>query len=408
VHDQPPTSQERRHPARIPWSWAVCLVCIAALRVHVIRVVHPAPESDFAAYDWMATRIVHQGVRAFYADPSNLWASSNWGPGYPLFLAGLYRAFGHSLFAARVANVILVVLTGLLVMMLAERLRRGMGLWAGIGFGVLPSTAIYAATTSSESLGLLLLTAAIAAIACERWLLGGFVFGLAALTRSADVLLIPGLLAAWCLARGQIRPRFAPAFAVLAFAVVIAPWSVNRSLMQHRPVLITSNQGSLFYMGNHPKNMLGGTYEIPRQYEPTTLHERELLRAGLRNVLAHPGHYAWLCGRRLLIWFGLDRDHWMMAYWLRMARLDQLARALVMLLAIIGAIATRAAPAGRMLALPAASYVILTSLTHFAPRYHTLALGLLVPLAAAGLGALASRLTHGAGTPRPAPVEGRT
>src|SRR3990170_243181 len=91
-------------------------------------------------------------------------------PGYPFFLAGLYRAFGADPAVAEGANVVLGALSGVLAFALATALfGRRAGLTAGLALALFPSQVLFVPALMSEVLfTFLLLSALLLAVAASR------------------------------------------------------------------------------------------------------------------------------------------------------------------------------------------------------------------------------------------------
>src|SRR3954465_10180016 len=167
-------------------------------------------------------------------------------PLYPAVLA-LPSWVGLDSYAAhRVVSCVLGASAVVLIGMLGRRVAGDrIGLLAGAIAAVYPALWMLDASLRSESLYLPLI-ALVLLLAYERrfvWL--GIALGLAALTGSAALLLVPLLLLA------MPRPRLRPALIVVACCfVVIAPWLARNWITFDQPTGISTNEGGLFAGAN--------------------------------------------------------------------------------------------------------------------------------------------------------------
>ncbi|MBU2551370.1 MAG: tetratricopeptide repeat protein, partial [Proteobacteria bacterium] len=167
--------------------------------------------------------------------------------------------------------------------------------------------------------GLFLITMALAVLfrASGRrgpwaWLAAGAALGLAALTRGNLLLLVP-LFGLWILLAfaGSLRTRLAgAALFVLGFVLMISPVTLHNWLAGRDLVLLTSQAGQNFYIGNNPR--ASGFFEHPDRIRLTPEFEEQdfrqealrltgrsdmrpsevssfWMRRGLDYALTHPG-----------------------------------------------------------------------------------------------------------------------
>jgi 4-amino-4-deoxy-L-arabinose transferase-like glycosyltransferase len=245
---------------------AVLLLALAVRVGYVVLTPDYRPLSDSGAYDALGVSLARDG--AFAPDPHRMGpgvvltgASAIHPPGYPLFLAGIYRISGargsdDRWLAARVAQVILGLVTVGLIALVARRLwDRRVALWAGALAAAYVPLVVVGGTLLSEALFVpLLLGALLAALAYRggggRLLLvvAGVLGGAAALTRAngfvvalACVPLVLGPPSAWS------RRRLLAACAVpLVAALVVAPWTVRNAIAVHAFVPVSDLDGGTF------------------------------------------------------------------------------------------------------------------------------------------------------------------
>jgi 4-amino-4-deoxy-L-arabinose transferase-like glycosyltransferase len=253
------------------------------------------PVYDAAAYAAIAANL-GQGD-GFTVGPAATQPSSNYSPGLPLLVAGLYELTGgvHE----RVARVVLAIigtLSVLLAYLLGRRLWRVMpeagsdrlqislvvpGLVGAGVVAVYPALVEYQGMVMSEPLAATLLSGAVLALfwATDRdarlgWLLPGALLGATAMVRP-EYLGIAFLLALVVFARRartEWRRALAEAAILLAgVALVVAPWTIRNAVALDRAVPISTGGGQVLF---------AGTY-LPSDGDPE--------KVGAEVVERHPG-----------------------------------------------------------------------------------------------------------------------
>lgn len=203
-------------------------------------------------------------------------------PLYYYLLAGLYMVCGPSLAAARAAGCVLGAATCYLIARLGvtlDRFSTGLlaGLIAAFYWPFIHFDGLLLTVGLETFLGVLLLWLLQRAVERGSWLLfllGGVVWGLAAITRPTILALAPALVWwVWAMgrwtARGLLRPVQSPAAtspvgpvsngsvlrrAALVFggtAIAILPVTIRNRVVGGEWVLIASNGGVNFYIGNN-------------------------------------------------------------------------------------------------------------------------------------------------------------
>ncbi|HEY8490452.1 MAG TPA: glycosyltransferase family 39 protein [Dehalococcoidia bacterium] len=228
-------------------------------------------------------------------------------PGYPLFLAAVYRVLGHHLTAVELIQAALGTASVALLYGLA---RQAFGARAGLAaaalLAVAPGQILYVSQLHTEVLFtfLALLAVWLTAAGGRRegrpgWLAlvaAGAVAGLAALVRGQGLLILPAA-GAYLLALRLPWRRWAPrmALTVLAATAVLLPWWVRNAVVLDAFVPLSTNGGVDLWIGNHPG--APGHFWLPDpavfpQDAPTA--ERELRwdaigrREALGYMAAHP------------------------------------------------------------------------------------------------------------------------
>ena len=247
-------------------------------------------------------------------------------PGYPYFLAGVYRLAGvdradatRRVHVARIAQAIVGTVVVALIGLLAAQLAGGVvGLVAlGLAAVYVPLITVGGSGMSEPLFAVFMLAALIAAVQHRRSrhhyryaVLAGMLGGLAVLTRAnALVLLLPLAVAVW-----DARPRSSrvalgpPAVLCVVALLTVAPWTVRNARVFHAFVPVSTQLGSA----------LAGTYndaaradtENPASWRalkhvpdyanlmkqirrtPEPVLERKLRGASLDYIGQHPGYVA--------------------------------------------------------------------------------------------------------------------
>jgi hypothetical protein len=262
------------------------------------------PVYDAGAYAAIAANLGRGD--GFTVGPGATQPSSNYSPGLPLLVAGIYELTGgvHER-TARIALALLGALSILFTYLLAHRLRRAMdspsyravnasrdavaGLVAALAVAVYPALLEYQGMLMSEPLAATLLAGAVLALFWAgdtqlpgpgngsglpsdsassglRWLLPGVLLGALAMVRP-EYLGIGVLLALVVLARGLWRrghgearggaagsPKRGLAQAAILLAglvLVVAPWTLRNAIALDRTVPISTGGGQVLFAGTY-------------------------------------------------------------------------------------------------------------------------------------------------------------
>jgi 4-amino-4-deoxy-L-arabinose transferase-like glycosyltransferase len=304
----------------------------AALRITYVIVVgdHPAvrfPIGDSLAYHTAALRILDGdwlGSEVFYQDPL-----------YPYLLAFLYGVFGVGSIGVLIAQALLDSVSVVLIYLTAQVLfdSRTAAI-AGVLAALFRVAWFYDAILLKVPLTLLLasLTAYLLVRADTRrsaaaWFGAGLALGLAALTRGNYLVFVPVLLlwvvlvVPWSEMGARVRSVAALA---AGLAIAIGPVAARNYFVADDFVLITSQAGQNFYIGNNRGNE-SGVYKAPpfvianaaheqkdfrteaerrsgRSLEPSEL-SRFWFREAFDEIGADPAHFARHTFRKLRLFF---------------------------------------------------------------------------------------------------------
>lgn len=194
-------------------------------------------------------------------------------PLYPTLLGCVYKVFGRDPFIPRVLGILFGMGTAGLVLAIGSRIfGRGVGILSA-SILILYRPFIYHETELliPATLIFLLMLALWNLVRClerpefkVRWLLTGVCFGLAAIARP-NVLMFMPVLVFWLLWRERKRAVIPVIVLTLGTIVAIAPVTVRNYIVGRDRVLIASQGGINFYIGNNPESD-GYTAKTPLGY----------------------------------------------------------------------------------------------------------------------------------------------
>jgi len=323
-------------------SLIVMLAVALVLRVGLVATTgEHVPWGDPSDYDRHAAFLVEQGTYPPSSQAAPGSPAAFRPPAWPYLLAGVYEVTGARWTAGRLAAAVLGTLSVLLVYLIAgAALGRTAARWAGWLAAVFPPMVFLAGSLVAESLFVfLMLTAVWATLRARgsghtvRWaILAGVACGLAALTRTNGlVLVLPvaiGLAAAGGLTfrRIAVRPLLAPALALLAAALTIAPWTIRNAAAFGEFVPVSTQGGyTMAAVWNAEADSSGPSRGRP-QYGPVEPYkhrvgvdevelDRTLRRLARDYAQDHPGYVVELAGLNLLRMFKLAGDESFTFYW---------------------------------------------------------------------------------------------
>ncbi|MDX6604363.1 MAG: hypothetical protein QOF23_872 [Solirubrobacterales bacterium] len=272
-----------------------------------------APVYDASAYAAIGANLDRGD--GFTVGPSATQPSSNYSPGLPLLLAGLYEATGgvHER-TARVLLALIGTLSVLFTYLIGRRLSRLVsyagyggvnsptfvvaGLLGAAAVAIYPALLEYQGMTMGEPLAATLLAGAVLSMFWARdqgtpwrWLAPGALLGALTLVRPEylAVSLLLAIVVFAVAARANWRRSLAEAAILLAgLVVVLAPWAVRNAIALDRLVPVSTGGGQVLFAGTYlpsdgdPERV--GEEVVARHPELFGPHATERLR--LEQILA--------------------------------------------------------------------------------------------------------------------------
>jgi 4-amino-4-deoxy-L-arabinose transferase-like glycosyltransferase len=272
-----------------------------------------------------------------YTSPYTLLPTAHFAPGYPYFLAGLYRVFGDSVTVAEVANAVLGAATVGVLYLLAYRLFDSRtARIAAVMLAVFPGQVLYASVLFSEPLFTFALMLALVLMVAARdraasggwfWLVAfGAAVGAAALIRPTGLALFVVAPVYWAASTRDWGALLRwSAVAGVTAALVLVPWTVRNYRAMDTFVVVTSSTGLNIWTGHH-EGANGGD-DVPlnsplEKYGPRTREGGEVdisnagYRLAWRFARENPDEEVLLIGKRFRALYldgdaiGLDLNEW--------------------------------------------------------------------------------------------------
>ncbi len=274
-----------------------------------------------------------------YAD--NIVESGNWlgeeaffmSPAYPYSIAIVKLIFGNSTLLIRFLQVIISTITLILIYLSAKKyFNIKTALLALVIAGFYDSFIFYSGIIFSETLQVFFITLLIYLFSLKQkysdlkfWILTGFVFGIASVFR-ANILIFLPVFAIYILLDKKFSSkltlsgiRIVLMFILGAFAAIL-PVTVRNAAVSGEFVLLTTNGGINFYIGNNEDAV--GVFVTPDEFdyendmagrkyaEQVTGAELSSSEASsfwynrtFEDILEHPGSFTALLGKKMLLFF---------------------------------------------------------------------------------------------------------
>jgi 4-amino-4-deoxy-L-arabinose transferase-like glycosyltransferase len=260
----------------------LALICLLAFLVRLAYVLTLQPRFfwfDGEQYSRLAKGLLEHG--AYLNDRGR--PTAYWPPGYPLFLAAVYRLFGVNIVAVRVVQCLIGAGTVAVVHRIAGRVLSRGGAWLAAVATALYPLFIYSAGADMPvtlQVGLIAGGVLLTLVAVERdsalAALGAGLLGAWAALVAASALpafLLFALWMAWgpqdTARRSHRRGIRLALVCLLPIVLILGAWVVRNQRAFGRPVLVSTNGGYNFWLGNHPgvKASTGNRAEVPGMEE---------------------------------------------------------------------------------------------------------------------------------------------
>lgn len=284
------------------------------------------PGVDARTYDDIAWNLAQGfGYRASLDAPAKLDQSIIYsGPGYELFLAGVYRAFGHRYEPVWVLQALFYALSALLVFLISRQVFRhqwsdGLGLIAAAFVGFSPDLITNASMLLTENLAIFLMLVATYfffryrdSFAFRDLFVLAIAFVAAVAVRTPIAFLLP-LFFVYII----YHRRWLHALVLLMlFVGAFTPWALRNSRVYDAFIPFNANAGLQLAVGNHP-GASGEQEPLPiigKYFSElgVVAAERQLVRDAGAFVVAHPIEFLRITLYRASMYFSAARPN---AFW---------------------------------------------------------------------------------------------
>ncbi|MDZ7361450.1 MAG: glycosyltransferase family 39 protein [candidate division KSB1 bacterium] len=270
---------------------------------------------DAQNYLQLAKNVAASGSFSMWRKPSAYVA-----PGYPFFLAAIFKIGGENLLVVKLIQAVLGAATAALVYWLALHFGRpAMALLAALMAALHPELVGITAFIYTETFFIFLLTLSLLRLAravssgkASHFFLSGLLFGLTTLCRSTILYFPLFVLGAVLLAAQRWLWLRRWSFFILGMMLIMAPWTA-RNYYHFRVFLpVATGSGDVFWTGNYLQ--FDGEYryqqtqaklrEIAGDVDLIT-RDRILMKDAWEKIQAEPAPHAWLFIRKIF------------RYWLR-------------------------------------------------------------------------------------------
>lgn len=259
-------------------------------------------------------------------------------PGYPFFLAIIYRIFGHNILIAKIFQAFIGSFTCIIIYFIGKNIfNKKIGILSALVAAFYPTFIIFSGLLFTETLYIFLVSLAILYLlkdfdqpSVKNLLIIGLSLGLAMLTRTIIMFFIPFILLWMILYSSSKNLSEKPSssesypstkqkkknlmrFFVLFIIImcVISPWTVRNYNVHHEFVPISTNGGVAFWYGNNPEPrsshidfgditnnpLINMTDEVQR--------DRLGYKEGFKFIRENPCTFLFLCVKRFSNFWGL-------------------------------------------------------------------------------------------------------
>ncbi len=243
-----------RQPSRL---LALIITAAVLLRLAYVLVAGHTLSLQASGYDPYAVNLLAgHGYTRF----EDLHPDSDLPPLYPFFLAGVYSLFGRSAVPVALVQIAFDAVTLVTIYAIGRRVGgERVGLLAALFTGFYPYLLFQGVSVNDTTMFTMLLVLGIWGAywlndtGAWRWaVFTGLLFGVAALTKTLVVVMLPLLALWWWRGLGFRRALGLGAVVAVVFVTTLTPWIVRNTRVQGTLTLISTNDGSNLYQGNNP------------------------------------------------------------------------------------------------------------------------------------------------------------
>jgi 4-amino-4-deoxy-L-arabinose transferase-like glycosyltransferase len=305
---------------RLFWVGGTCALALALRAIVIANTQESGIFADMQDYHDRAVHLLRTGT---------LWPDAFRVPLFPMFVAGIFKLFGQSLVAVRIAQALLGAATVALTYALARRITTERGaVFAAFIVAIYPALLLYSVYLMAETLFAFLAVLALTLWATDRprlALAAGLAIGAATLTRSTGLAVAGGIALAEAFRLIAVRDEVGGrtlargSLMLLGFAIVLAPWIVRNYDMYGRVIPTDTSSGFNALLGNY-EGATGRHPGLPaveaavQKYWSTARNDVERSDVGMTVardfVLADPLRAARLAVKKVAFLFGVEgREH---------------------------------------------------------------------------------------------------
>jgi 4-amino-4-deoxy-L-arabinose transferase-like glycosyltransferase len=300
---------DKRQNAR----WLILILLVALLfRLGYVLTLEPTINwNDGREYRRLALCIVENHS---YLAPDGR-PTAYWPPGYPMFLA----LFGTGVTSTRLLQALMGTLSILLAYLVARQFHgRKKSFLAAAILAIYPLHVFVAGVHSSVVLQILLVIAVFQLVTSAlkdgskpKAFLAGLFGGVATLT-TISILPALCLTLVWFVYEDRTRRGFRLAILFfLPLSIVVGSWTVRNYIRLGAPILVSSNGGYNFWLGNYPgtkattgnrkiEGRVRETAEIDAAYPDEAERDHAYFRLAFDKIRANPGRFLTLSASKAL------------------------------------------------------------------------------------------------------------
>ncbi len=297
-------------------------ILLLALLIRLIIVINisiePINGGDSFQYDQLALSVKNGDGFSFLGEASALRA-----PVYPLFLALIYKIFGHNYLVVMILQSFIELLTIIIVYkMIFENFGKRRAILSLILFCFHPGIIIYTSRILTETLFTLFLSLAFyylmkahKSLSLKYSVFSGFIFGICVLTKPTPIGLIGFLFLSIIFMNEKIKRAKVFIIFSLISILTIMPWSMRNYFKMNEITLISNSSfGHMMFIGSYkpwdlePKgwdnppldSLLKGLHVA----NDAKIVEKILVKESLNNIKSDFIGYCFLCAKKLKnLWF---------------------------------------------------------------------------------------------------------